>query len=74
MHRTTLYLDAELELRLKEASQSRGVPRSEIVRQALRSFLSTEVRPRVRAVGRSEDGGVAHRVDEMLDELGFGTS
>jgi len=72
MERTTLYLDAVLKRRLREAASARQTTEASVVREALETYLAGHRRPRVRPVGRSKDGGVAHRVDEALDQLGFG--
>lgn len=72
MERTTVYLDAALKRKLKEAAASRGVSEASLLREALGAYLREEPRPAVRPVGRSTDGGVARRVDDALEELGFG--
>jgi hypothetical protein len=44
-----------------------------MIREALAHYLSAaETSPRIKPVGRSSDGGVAHRVDETLAKLGVG--
>ncbi len=72
MERTTIYLDAALKRRLREVAVARRTTEASILREALRAYLGTESRPKVRPVGASTDGGVAHRVDEALHEAGFG--
>lgn len=72
MERTTLYLSGEIRSRLKAAAQRRHTTEAAIVRDALAQYLVAEPRPAIRAVGRSTDGGVAHRIDEALKETGFG--
>ncbi len=72
MERSTIYLDSTLKRRLKEAAARRGVTEATVLREALEQYLVREKRPALEAVGKSTDGGVAHRVDEALDELGFG--
>jgi len=74
MERTTVYIDSGLKRRLKAAAAARGTTEASIFREALERYLTRERRPRVRPVGKSADGGVAHRIDEALDELGFGRS
>ena len=73
MERTTVYLTNALKRRLREEAESRGRPEAVLLREALEQYLARAKRPRPRAVGRSRDGGVARRVDEALDNLGFGT-
>ena len=72
MERTTVYLDTALKRKLKEAAARRGVSEASLLREALAAYLQEGERPRLRPVGKSTDGGVAHRVDEALDDLGFG--
>jgi plasmid stability protein len=72
MERSTIYLDPELKRRLREAAARRGVTEASVLREALEKYLAAERRPGVRPVGKSRDGGVAGRVDEALEELGFG--
>jgi len=74
MERTTIYLDPSLKRRLKTAATRRGVAEALLVRTALEQFLAEEGSVVVRPVGESADGGVAGRVDEALEELGFGRS
>jgi len=74
MDRTTLYLDPALKRLLKAEARLRGTTEAKIVREALHTYLRKSPRPKpvIRPVGKSRDGGVAHRLDEALDELGFG--
>jgi len=72
MERTTVYFDATLKRRLKEAASRSGTTEASILREALERYLADAQRPTVRPVGTSRDGGVAHRVDEALRETGFG--
>ena len=74
MERTTVYLDPALKRRLKEVATARGVTEASLIREALVRHLAGEARCGLAPVGRSEDGGVAHRVDDALDDLGFGRS
>jgi hypothetical protein len=72
MERTTVYLDAALKRKLAETAKRRGITEAKLLREALSEYLKREERPRVEPVGKSTDGGVAGRVDEALEELGFG--
>ena len=72
MDRTTIYLNPLLKRQLKEAAARRCTTEAFVLREALTQYFAGADRPKVRPVGRSQDGGVAHRVDEALDELGFG--
>jgi hypothetical protein len=51
---------------------ARSTTEASILREALRAYLATEIRAKVRPVGTSTDGGIAHRADDALRELGFG--
>ena len=72
MERTTVYLDAELKRRLKEAAARGGVSEALLIREALTSYLAKDRPVRLKPVGRSTDGGVAGRDEEALKDLGFG--
>jgi len=73
MERTTVYLDPQLKRRLKDAARRRKTSEAALIREALNRFLVRKGRePALRPVGRSTDGGVGHRVDEVLEELEFG--
>jgi hypothetical protein len=75
MERTTVYLDTELRLRLKEAASRRSTTEAALIREALERFLaklSQSGRRTLKSVGRTTDGGVARDLDGALDEIGFG--
>lgn len=72
MHRTTIYLDEDLKLRLAAVALGRGMTEAALLREALQRHLDELPQPALEAVGRSEDGGVADRLDEELEVLGFG--
>ena len=72
MERTTIYLDAELKRKLKEAAARARVSEAKMIREALASYLSREEPVLLEPVGESEDGGVADRDEESLKQLGFG--
>lgn len=73
MHRTTIYLDPELEVQLKLEAMRRGRPMAELMREALRTYLgaTTVEPPPGGGAFRSGRRDTADRVDEALDELGF---
>ncbi len=60
MEKTTLYLPPELQRALKAAAGRQRRPQSELVREALRTYLAgdAEARPRPRSIGVASDGGV----------------
>ena len=76
MHRTTVYLDPELEVQLKLEAMRRGRPMAELMRDALRTYLgaaAVELPPGGGAF-RSGRRDTADGVDEALEELGFAGS
>jgi len=72
MERTTVYLDAELRRRLKEAAARRGSTEASLIREALARYLVDDEPAALRPVGRSEDGGVASGDERALEDLRFG--
>jgi len=72
MERTTIYLDAELRRRLKDAASRAHVSEASMIREALAAYLVEKQPVALVPVGRSKDGGVAARDEEALEELGFG--
>lgn len=75
MKRTTIYLEEELETRLKSESLSRGVPMAEFIRVAIGEKLDREETPRLhRHAGAfsSGRGDTASDVDAALEETEFG--
>jgi len=73
MKRTTIYLDADLEILLKLEALRRKQPMAELLREALRSYLSDVPRKLPPGVGAFDSGhtDTATRHDEVLGELGF---
>lgn len=72
MQRTTIYLDKALKRRLKQMAKARRMTEAQIIREALARHLAMERSGMPRVVGRSEDGGVARRLDDALEEADFG--
>lgn len=75
MRRTSIYLDAELDLRLKRESRRRGVPMADLVREAVRRYLpAADADPRPPGAGAFASGrtDTAQRAEEILTESGFG--
>jgi hypothetical protein len=74
MRRTTIYLDAELDLRLRAESRRRRQPVAAIIRETLRERFVNEAPPGSPNAGAFASGrrDVAARVDEVLEETGFG--
>ena len=74
MRRTSIYLDPELDLRLKRESRRRGVPMADLVREAVSAYLPTDAGHRPPGAGAFSSGrsDTAERAEESLAETGFG--
>ncbi len=74
MRRTTIYLDADLDLRLKRESRRRGVPMADLVREAVREYLPADAGRRPPGAGAFTSGrsDTAERAEHALAETGFG--
>jgi hypothetical protein len=73
MKRTTIYLDPDLEVLLKlEALRSKR-PMTDVLREALRTYLSGLPRQVPPGAGAFDSGhtDTAERAEEALGELGF---
>ncbi len=74
MKRTTIYLEADLELPLKREARRQKRPMADLVRDAIRRYLGESPRPRPPGAGAFSSGGsrTASDVDAALTETGFG--
>ncbi len=54
-HKTTLYLPADLQQRLKDASRRTGRPQAALVREALERYLATTPPPLPTSIGAGDD-------------------
>jgi len=74
MKRTTVYLDADLEILLKLDAMRRKQPMAALLREALRSYLLKVPNPAPPGAGAFDSGHMdtAERVEDVLGELGFG--
>ena len=74
MKRTTIYLDASLELRLKTEGLRRNQPMAELVREAVEAYLTVgpDDGPPGGGAFASGHGDTAERTDDILVETGFG--
>jgi predicted transcriptional regulator len=74
MKRTTIYLDADLEILLKLEAMRSGRPAAEVIREAVRSYL--QARPAKLPPGagafRSGRKSTAERAEEILSSSRFG--
>lgn len=75
MRRTTIYLDAELEVLLKLEMLRQKRPMADIVREAVLTYVTSEPRHAPPGAGAFDSGhsDTAERVDDILRETGFGT-
>lgn len=71
MHKTTLYLDDELYLRLQREAEARGTTQALVVREAIAAYVvKRKKKPRSVGLGRSGKGDLSTRTDDYL--AGFG--
>ncbi len=74
MKRTTIYLEPELEIRLKLEALRHSKPMSEVIREALRAHLDRQPKKELPPGMGAFDSGhrdTASRAEELLNELGF---
>lgn len=76
MRRTTVYLEPELELRLKAEARRLDLPVAQLIREALREKLERAPRSRSVRAGAFSSGrtDTASTADEVLSDTGFGAS
>ncbi len=74
MKRTTIYLEPDLEIRLKLEAMRNKKPMSEVIREALRAYLDRQPRHLPPGLGAFDSGQTdsAERAEELLNETGFG--
>jgi len=74
MKRTTIYLEPELEVRLKMEGLRRKQPMAEIVREAVEAYLAREPTAGPPGAGAFASGrtDTADRAEAVLAETGFG--
>lgn len=73
MKRTTIYLEPDLEVLVKLEAMRSSRSMAEVLREALRSYLSTRP-PQIPPGAGGFDSGETHtaeRAEEVLGELGF---
>ena len=73
MKRTTIYFEPELEVLLKSEMLRQNRPMAEIVREAVREYVTREPRRAPPGAGAFASGhsDTAERVDEVLEKTGF---
>ena len=76
MRRTTIYLEPELEVRLKLEVLRQRRPMAELVREAIQAYLAREPRRIPPGAGGFASGrtDTAERAEEVLAATGFGSS
>ena len=76
MRRTTIYFEPELEVLLKLEMLRQKRPMAEIVREAVRAYVTREPRKAPPGAGAFSSGraDTADRVDEVLADTGFGAT
>ena len=70
MTRTTVYLDHETALALRQLAAVRGRSQAELIREALAAYTKRAARPRAKGIGkyRSGETDVAQRAKEILSD------
>jgi hypothetical protein len=73
MKKTSIYLEPDVDIALARRAAAEGTTKAELIRQALREAAgrSLRVKPKARGVFKGP-ADLASRVDEHLDETGFG--
>jgi predicted transcriptional regulator len=74
VRRTTIKLPDDLDDRLRFEARRRGITISELTREAIAAHLGAPPRRHLRAAGagRGDGSSVAGRIDDLLNETGFG--
>jgi hypothetical protein len=74
MKRTTIYLEPQLEVRLKMEGLRRKQPMAELVREAVEAYLSRDPASEPPGAGAFSSGrrDTADRAEALLAETGFG--
>jgi hypothetical protein len=76
MRRTTIYLEAELEVLLKLEALRQRRPVAELIREAVHAYVTRQPREAPPGAGAFASGhtDTADRADAVLAATGFGTS
>lgn len=74
MKRTTIYLEPDLEIRLKLESMRRKKPMSEVIRESLRAYFDQKPKDLPPGAGAFDSGhtDTAEQAEETLEKLRFG--
>ena len=70
MVKTTVYLQADTALALRQLAKSRGQSQAELIRESLRLFTRTASRPMPKGVGKYRSGrsDISMRSEELIGE------
>jgi predicted transcriptional regulator len=70
MVKTTVYLEGEVALALRQIAKTKGRSQAELIREALDDYTRQHQRPPIPGVGefRSSEPGVSVRAEEILRE------
>jgi hypothetical protein len=70
MIRTTVYLDEETALALRQLAEAQNRSQAELIREALAAYTRQAARPKPRAIGigRSGRSDVSERAEEILTD------
>ncbi|MBI3666758.1 MAG: ribbon-helix-helix protein, CopG family [Acidobacteria bacterium] len=68
MTKTTVYLDPDIALALRQLAAVKGRTQAELIREAIASYTQKGVRPKPRGIGRYRSGrkDVSQRAEELL--------
>jgi len=66
--KTTVYLDTDTVLALRQMAESQGRPQAELIRDALATYTRKAKRPKLPGVGEFDSGhtDTSERADEIL--------
>jgi len=70
MVKTTVYLDQDVAIRLRQLAESEGRTRAEIVREAVCRYTGAAKRPMPPGIGRYSSGrsDISERAEEILND------
>jgi len=70
MVKTTIYLDSEIVLKLRQMAASRGRKQAELIRDALVAYARDDKRPLPRGLGKYDSGerDVSERAEKILHD------